>query len=97
MEGVYNATGPNPVTNMQFMRELRQVLSRPWSPPTPAWLVKIGTFFMRTEACLALTGRRCTPKRLSEIDFRFDYPHLADTLQDIYHKDHSKQPSEALT
>ena len=42
MTGVFNASGPNPVTNREFMRELRRVLRRPWSPPAPAWAVQLG-------------------------------------------------------
>ena len=34
--GVYNLTAPRPVPNAEFMRELRAVLGRPWSPrPRP--------------------------------------------------------------
>ena len=30
-----------PVTNADFMRQLRHTLHRPWSPPVPAWLLRI--------------------------------------------------------
>jgi uncharacterized protein (TIGR01777 family) len=82
--GVFNATGPNPVTNAEFMRELRRVLHRPWSPPVPAWAAHIGAFFMRTEPSLALTGRRCRPKRFLESGFHFDFPDLRGALADLY-------------
>ena len=82
--GVFNVTGPNPVTNAQFMRELRRVSHRPWSPPVPAWATRIGAFFMRTEPSLALTGRRCRPKRFLESGFHFDFPDLRGALNDLY-------------
>jgi uncharacterized protein (TIGR01777 family) len=82
--GTYNATSPNPVTNAAFMASLRRALHRPWSPPVPAPFVKIGTRLMGTEAELALTGRRCIPKRLSEQGFRFDLPDLDTALASIY-------------
>ena len=85
-EGVYNATAPDPVTNAQFMRELRRALRRPWSPPTPAPLVRVGCFFMRTEPVLALTGRRCVPARLLREGFRFEYPALPEALLDVLGK-----------
>jgi len=78
------AATPNPVTNAKFMATLRAVLGRPWAPPTPAWAVHIGAFFMRTEPVLALTGRRCKPQRLIEHGFDFRYEHIDDTLQSIY-------------
>ena len=82
-EGLYNATAPGPVTNAQFMRELRRALHRPWSPPTPAPLVHVGCFFMRTEPVLALTGRRCVPARLLQDGFIFEHPDLPEALRDV--------------
>jgi hypothetical protein len=82
-EGVFNATGPCPVTNAEFMCELRCALKRPWSPRTPAWLVRLGAFLMRTEPALALEGRRCIPDRLVEANFKFLYTNLESALADI--------------
>jgi uncharacterized protein (TIGR01777 family) len=84
ISGVYNVTGPDPVTNAEFMRELRRALHRPWSPPVPAWATHIGAFFMRTEPSLALTGRRCRPKRFLESGFRFEFPELRGALANLY-------------
>jgi uncharacterized protein (TIGR01777 family) len=84
LAGVFNATGPNPVTNAEFMRELRRALHRPWSPAVPALATRIGAFFMRTEPSLALTGRRCRPKRFLESGFHFEFPELRDALTDLY-------------
>lgn len=84
MSGVFNATGPQPATNAEFTRELRRALHRPWSPPVPNWAVHIGSFLMGTEACLALTGHRCAPKRLQELGFSFNFPKLREALADIY-------------
>jgi uncharacterized protein len=84
VSGVFNATGPQPVTNAEFMRELRHAVHRPWSPPVPTWAVHIGSFLMGTEACLALTGRRCLPKRLQENGFNFNFTELRAALTDIY-------------
>lgn len=83
INGVYNATGPGPVTNREFMRQLRSVIGRPWSPPVPSWAVEIGAFIMRTEASLALTGRRCVPARFLECGFRFHFPELRPALTDL--------------
>jgi uncharacterized protein (TIGR01777 family) len=82
-EGVYNATGPCPVTNAEFMCELRCALKRPWCPRLPAWLVRLGAFFMRTEPELALTGRRALPERFVEQHFKFLYTNLESALADL--------------
>jgi uncharacterized protein (TIGR01777 family) len=84
LSGAFNATGPNPAANAEFMRELRRALHRPWSPPVPAWATRIGAFFMRTEPSLALTGRRCRPKRFLENGFHFEFPDLRRALADLF-------------
>jgi hypothetical protein len=50
----------------------------------PAWATRIGAFFMRTEPSLALTGRRCRPKRFLENGFQFEFPDLRSALTDLY-------------
>ena len=84
--GVFNATGPAPVTNAEFMCELRCALKRPWSPRVPAWLVRLGSLLLGTEADLALTGRRCIPDRLVESGFKFIYTNLESALADLLSK-----------
>lgn len=83
LSGVYHVTSPNPVTNAEFMREVRRALHRPWSPPVPAWATRIGARLMGTEASLALTGRRCRPKQFLESGFQFEFPDLRDALADL--------------
>ena len=82
--GAYNATCPNPVTNTAFMSALRRVLHRPWSPPAPAFAVRVGAFLMGTEASLALTGRRCIPQRLVEEGFVFKHTDLHESLRELF-------------
>ncbi len=84
MEGIYNASAPNPVTNAEFMRLLRRALHRPWSPPAPVWAVHLGAWLMRTEPRLALVGRPCVPKRLLEKGFNFSFSDLPGALEDIF-------------
>lgn len=84
MNGIYNATSPQPVRNGAFMQELRRVLRRPWSPPAPAWAVRLGCLLMHTEPELALRSRHGLPRRLTEMGFAFEYPHLPAALADLY-------------
>ncbi len=83
ISGIYNATGPSPVPNATFMRELRRTLGVPIGPPTPAILVRVGSYLMGTEASLALMGRRCVPTRLTGQGFTFNYPVLMDALGNL--------------
>lgn len=82
--GTFNATGPAPVRNAEFMEALRRALRRPWSPPVPVRAVRLGAALMRTEAELALTGRRCLPERLIEDNFKFLYTSLDEALRDLF-------------
>ncbi|HET7538063.1 MAG TPA: TIGR01777 family oxidoreductase [Candidatus Didemnitutus sp.] len=84
LSGIYNACTPQPVPNGEFMRALRHAVGRPWSPPAPEWAVRIGArLVMRTDADLALTGRRCVPTRLLAQGFEFRHPELARALDEI--------------
>lgn len=56
VEGIYNATGPVPVTNRTFMAALRKAMGKGWAPPAPTPLVKLGAVLvMRADPGLALT------------------------------------------
>lgn len=83
MSGAYIATAPHPETNDAFMRMLRRAVNRPWSPPVPALLVRIGAWALRTDPELALMGRRLQPRRLEREGFRFTYPGLPDALANL--------------
>jgi uncharacterized protein (TIGR01777 family) len=84
LSGTFNATSPNPVTNAEFMCELRRALHRPWSPPIPEFGARIGSWLMGTEASLALVSQGCVPKRLRENGFNFEFPTLRQALTNIF-------------
>jgi len=83
IEGVFNATSPNPVSNAELMREIRRAAGRPWSPPTPAWAVRLAAPIIGTDAEIPLTGHKCLPQRFLEFGFEFQYPHLPAALADV--------------
>lgn len=85
MSGAYIATAPNPVSNAEFMRELRKALKMPIGLPAYSWMVRIGApLIMRTDPELGLYGRYCIPKRLTEEGFEFNYSNLREALANIY-------------
>ena len=84
MTGTYNVCAPDPVTNADFMREMRHSLIRPWCPPAPAFMVKwVAHHVMETDPQLILGGRSCSPSRLLQQDFPFEFPELAAALRDL--------------
>ena len=82
--GVFNACAPNPVTNKNFMRELRCALHRPWSPPVPVFAARIGAAILGSNPDLALVSQRCIPKHFLDIGFQFAFPELRTALRNIY-------------
>ena len=83
MSGVVHATSPNPVRNAELMAALRKVLHRSWAPPTPALLAKVGAVFLRTDAALALFGRRAVPTVLEQHGFEFQFSDVELALVDL--------------
>ena len=83
MHGIYIATSPGPETNRNFMAALRRAVHRPWSPPAPAAMVRVGAWLMRTDPELALLGRRLKPTRLLSEQFAFKHPSLDETLRSL--------------
>jgi uncharacterized protein (TIGR01777 family) len=83
LSGVVHVTSPNPVRNRDLMAALRKALHRPPAPPTPAFVVRFGSVFLRTDPALALLGRRCVPTRLLDAGFNFHHADIAEALTDL--------------
>jgi uncharacterized protein (TIGR01777 family) len=81
--GTFNAVAPDAVTNADFMRALRRVLYRPWSPPAPEFAARFGSRLMQSEPTLALVSQRCVPANFLEADFPFRFPQLLAALKNL--------------
>jgi uncharacterized protein len=85
MRGIYVATAPNPVSNREFMRELRRALRMPIGLPAASWMVRLAApLLLRTDPELALYGRRCVSRRLRDEEFEFTFPELTVALCDLF-------------
>ncbi len=84
MQGAYVATSPHPVSNAEFMRELRRAVGMPLGLPAPAPLVRIGArLILRTDPELALYGRYVVSRRLRDENFEFKFPELKNALRNL--------------
>lgn len=83
MSGLVNLAAPNPIPNRDFMRGLRRAAGIRFGLASPAWLLEIGAFLMRTESELVLKSRRVVPQRLLEAGFRFVFPEWMPAVQDL--------------
>jgi hypothetical protein len=80
VEGVYNVTAPQPVTQNEFAKTLARVLHRPSVLAAPASLVR---GVLGEQAMIMLEGQRVYPTRLEQCDYHFRFPQLEAALRDI--------------
>ena len=83
LEGTFNCSSPNPVTNRELMAHLRRSMDKQFGIPTPAWMLKMGAILIRTETELVLKSRWVIPERLEQAGYRFKYSHLENALKEI--------------
>lgn len=80
LQGVFNASAPEPVTNAVFTKTLAQVVNRPAFIPAPALLLKI---LLGEMAELLISGQRVLPTRLEKAGFEFKFKSLTSALTDV--------------
>lgn len=76
VSGAVNMSTPEPVTNAEMMRRFRKAVNRPFGLPAAGWMVKIGAFFLGTEAELILKGMWVLPTKLETHGFVFKHPEM---------------------
>ncbi|MFT5511909.1 MAG: hypothetical protein ACI8SE_000303 [Bacteroidia bacterium] len=83
LEGVFNLSAPNPVTNSDFMKTLREHLNVRFGVRIYAWMLSIGAFVLRTETELLLKSRWVMPERIEREGFMFKYPSLSKAIRNL--------------
>lgn len=81
VNGVLNATSPNPATNHDFSKALGRALGRPAVAPVPGLVLdlKFGREFGR----VLRGGQRVVPRRALDLGFEFRHPDLDEALRDL--------------
>lgn len=80
--GTFNACSPFPVTNFEFTKILAKKLFRPlWPINVPSFVLRI---ILGEMSAVILNSNRCSPQKIIDSDFRFQYPILEDALTKIY-------------
>ncbi|MCY7385584.1 MAG: TIGR01777 family oxidoreductase [Microcoleus sp. CAN_BIN18] len=80
IEGVLNATAPNPVRMNEFCETLGAVLQRPSWLPVPAFALE---FLLGDGAKVVLEGQKVLPKGTLASGFQYQYPTLKLALEEI--------------
>jgi NAD dependent epimerase/dehydratase family enzyme len=83
MNGVYNLSSPQPVTNRYFMATLQSLTKTPVAFPAFTWMLQIGASLIGTETELLLKSRWVVPTRLLEAGFTFTFPELDGAMENI--------------
>lgn len=86
MTGVVNIVAPEPIRNVEFMKKLQKAVSFPFGIPINTFLLKIGSFIIRTETELVLKSRNVIPKRLLENGFQFKFENIETAFQNLLSK-----------
>jgi hypothetical protein len=79
MQGVWNATAPNPVTNKEFTRELAHAVGRPAILPVPGAALKLAFGEVGQHM---LDSARVLPAAALRAGYGFRFPDLAGALRD---------------
>jgi uncharacterized protein len=83
LNGVFNTSAPNPVTNKTLMQLFRKNMNAVIGLPAPAWLLKFGAILIKTETELILKSRWVVPERLLQAGYRFKYQTVDEALKNI--------------
>jgi uncharacterized protein (TIGR01777 family) len=83
MTGVINVVSPEPIRNTDFMQKLRKAVGFPFGIPLNTFLLKIGSFIIRTQSELVLKSRNVIPKRLLENGFEFKFDNIDNAFHNL--------------
>jgi uncharacterized protein (TIGR01777 family) len=84
LNGAINIAAPNPLTNRETMRLIRDACGVPFGLPATKWMLELGAIFLRTETELIIKSRRVVPGRLLASGFKFQFSDLPSALKNLY-------------
>ena len=83
-EGTFNAVAPNPISQINMIKEIGRTLKRPvFLPNIPAFFLQL---FMGERSLLILGSHRVSAKLILSKGFKFQFPYLQPALNDILKK-----------
>lgn len=80
MQGVYNATAPNPVHMAEACQALGNALNRPSWLPVPSFVIEA---LLGDGAIVVLEGQQVLPKHLQAEGFTFQYPTVDQAMKAV--------------
>jgi hypothetical protein len=80
IEGVFNATAPNPVRMTELCQTIGETLNRPSWLPVPSFALEA---LLGEGAKVVLEGQQVLPKRTTSYGFKYRYPTVRQALAEI--------------
>ncbi|NOQ16396.1 MAG: TIGR01777 family protein [Methyloprofundus sp.] len=80
LQGTFNATAPNPVSNAEFSQTLANILNRPAFLPIPTFVLEV---LFGEMAELLIGGQRVVPERIEHAGYEFQFKTLGLALMDV--------------
>ena len=82
MQGAYNMSTPNPITNKELTVAIAQKLNKPlWLPNVPAFLLKLAFGEM---SAVVLGSTKMNVEKIEQTGFKFKFPTIKSALNQIY-------------
>ncbi|MBI4783950.1 MAG: TIGR01777 family protein [Oscillatoriophycideae cyanobacterium NC_groundwater_1537_Pr4_S-0.65um_50_18] len=83
MNGVFNATAPNPVRMAELCQTMGQLLNRPSWLPVPDFALEA---LLGEAAKVVLEGQEVLPKQTQAAGFQYQYPKVKQALEEVLSK-----------
>ncbi|MGB5555102.1 MAG: TIGR01777 family oxidoreductase [Flavobacteriaceae bacterium] len=94
LSGIYNAVGPNPVTNEKLVKEIAKVLKKPLVLPNiPKFIMRV---LLGEMSYLLFASQRVSSQKIEGEGFVFNYNNICVALEEIYEKKGSAESVSTL-
>lgn len=91
LSGPINITAPKPLSNKDFMMQLRKTMKVPFGLNAPVWQLEIASIFLKTETELLLKSRNVFPEKLIKKNFKFLFPTVESAFQNLMQSNDKKR------
>lgn len=81
--GSYNCTAPHSISNKNLMQLIRSKNNVFIGLPAASWMVKIGAFFIGTDAGLILKSQNVAPAKVLKEGFEFKFGEIENCLDNL--------------
>lgn len=92
MQGAYNLTAPQIVTNGEFAKIIGETMKRPSFVPAPKAAFELG---FGEVATIVVDGQKVLPQRLEEAGFEWHFPDARSAFQDLWEHRHADEHAHA--